>query len=175
MKFSFACLEIGQNFQFLPTPLSGIGLGYCCLELGQHITEIFVFSCILPVELGKQVLVTNISEQLYHLQIEQNKYQSQDHVRPVYKSRSINVVDLLKPHVSNSYKYIYVADLFKSFFNCFITQFFTSSFLKNVITKSGKKFCTRVSSNTFVAKDLKSLFKSLYDQIFQIYTHINLT
>jgi hypothetical protein len=101
MKFSFVCLEIGQNV----TPLSGIRLGCCCLEFGQHITEIFVFSFILPVELGKQVLVTNISEQLYHLQIDQNKYQSQDHVCPVYKkSRSINVVDLLKPHVSNSKK-----------------------------------------------------------------------
>lgn len=49
-------------------------LGYQNLVM---ITQIFTFSFNLPIELSKQVFVTDIGEQLDHLQSDQNKPQIQ--------------------------------------------------------------------------------------------------
>lgn len=51
--------------------------------------------------------------------------------------------------------------LLQCFLNSFVTQFLTPTFLQNIITESGKQFCTRASSNSLVAEDLKSLLECL--------------
>lgn len=60
-------------------------------------------------------------------------------------------------------------DLFKCFFNCFITQFLTSTFLKNIVTKCGKQFCTWTSSNALVTENLKSFLKCLEERKFRFF------